>query len=210
MQTKNWLGLVAATALVVITPAGAANAQAVSNFFQKVLGTGDDAPPINYSDRAPLVKPKQFDLPAPGSATTNETDPNWPNDPDEKKRKAAGTTSRALPKNGDGRLSPDEMAAGRVAGAGAVDAPEPFNAAKTSSVPLKPSELWGRRIKTGNEDDTPLVAGQEPPRRSLSDPPDGYRKPLASAPIGGDEPLPSEGNQSTPWYEKIFKTPKMH
>jgi len=210
MQTKNWLGLAAATALIVIAPAGAANAQSVQGFFQKMLGTGDDAPAINYSDRAPLVKPGKLDLPPPGSATTNESDPNWPNDPDEKKRKASGLFPKEKPKNGDGRLSPDEMAAGRVPGAGSPDAPEPFDAAKSSSVPLKPSELLGKRIKTGNDDDTPLVAGQEPPRRSLTDPPDGYRKPLASAPIGGNEPLPSEGNQNTPWYERIFKNPKMH
>jgi hypothetical protein len=102
------------------------------------------------------------------------------------------------------------MAAGRTPGAGQVDSPEPFDAAKTSSVPLKPSELYGKRIKTGDEDDTPLVVGQEPPRRSLTDPPAGYRKPLASAPIGGDEPLPSQANDTVPWYERVFKTPKMH
>ena len=110
MRTKIWLGLAAATALMVIAPAGAANAQSVQGFFQKILGTEDDTPPINYSDRAPLVKPGKLDLPPPGSATTNASDPNWPNDPDEKKRKAAGIIPKTLPKNGDGRLSPEEMA----------------------------------------------------------------------------------------------------
>lgn len=208
MRTQIWLGLAAATALGVMAPIGAANAQsATQSFFQKILGTGDDAPQINYSERAPLVKPGKLDLPPPGSATTNASDPNWPNDPDEKKRKAAGTTSRSLPKNGDGRLSPDEMAAGRIPGAGAVDKPAPFNEAKVSSVPLKPSELQ-KKIDTG-EDNTPLVPGQEPVRRSLTEPPPGYRAPLASAPVNGDEPLPSEGNQPVPWYERIFKTQKV-
>ena len=210
MQTKNWLGLAAATAFIVIAPAGAASAQSVQGFFQKVLGTDDEAPPINYSERAPLVNPKQLDLPPPGTAATNAADPNWPNDPDEKKRKAAGIRPKNIPEHGDGRLSPDEMAAGRTPGAGQVDAPEPFDAAKRSAVPLKPSELYGKRIKTGDEDDTPLVVGQEPARRALTDPPPGYRKPLATAPTGGDEPLPSEGKDSVPWYDRIFKNPKLH
>ncbi len=210
MRTKIWLGLAAATALIVIAPTGSANAQSVQSFFQKILGTGDDAPPINYSDRAPLVKPGKLDLPPPGSATSNETDPNWPNDPDEKKRKAAGIIPRSLPKNGDGRLSPEEMANGKLTGpSAAVSDPNSYRIGNNvGSAPLKPSELQ-KRINTG-EDNTPLVVGQEPQRRALTDPPPGYRKPLASAPIGGDEPLPSEGNQTTPWYERIFKTPKDH
>lgn len=210
MRTKNWLGLAAATAFIVIAPAGAASAQSVQGFFQKMLGTGDEAPPINYSERAPLVKPKQLDLPTPGTAASNASDPNWPNDPDEKKRKSAGIIPKSKPEHGDGRLSPGEMASGQGSGGGQVDSPEPFDAAKSSAVPLKPRDLYGRRIKTGDEDDTPLVVGQEPPRRSLTDPPSGYRKPLASAPIGGDEPLPSQANESTPWYDRIFKTPKTH
>jgi hypothetical protein len=209
MRTKIWLGLAAATALTVMAPAGAANAQSLGqSIWQKMLGTGDDAPAINYSDRAPLVKPNKFDLPPPGSATTNASDPNWPNDPDEKRRKAAGIMPRLLPNNGDGRLSPAEMAAGRVPGAGVVDTPGSANEAKTSSVPLTPRQMQ-QKIDTG-KDDSPLVAGQEPQRRALTDPPSGYRKPLATAPLAGDEPLPSEGNESVPWYQRMFKNPKVH
>jgi hypothetical protein len=209
MRTKIWLGLTAATAAIFMAQAGAAQAQSADSFFQKILGTSDDAPPINYSDRAPLVNPSKIDLPPPGSATSTATDPNWPKDPDEKKRKAAGIIPKTKPERGDGRLSPEEMANGRLDGTSAADsAPEPFNAAKTSSVPLKPIELQ-KKLNLG-EDKTPLVAGQEPPRRSLTEPPPGYRTPLASAPLGGDEPLPSQANESAPWYERIFKTPKSH
>ncbi|WP_448953727.1 hypothetical protein [Labrys neptuniae] len=207
MRTKIWLGLAAATALVALAPTGAANAQSLGqNLFQKMFGTGDDAPPINYSDRAPLVKPGKLDLPPPGTATNSSNDPNWPVDPDEKKRKASGIFPRNKPEHGDNRLPSDEMAV-RTPGAGRVDAPEPFDAAKASSVPLKPSELQ-KRLNLG-EDTTPLVAGQEPRRRSLTDPPTGYRKPLASAPVGGDEPLPSEADKNDTWFNRTFRPQKV-
>lgn len=208
MRIKIWLGLAAATALVALAPAGAANAQSLGqNFFQKMLGTGDDAPAINYSDRAPLAKPGKLDLPPPGTAATSDNDPNWPVDPDYKKRKAAGVIPRSKSEHGDGRLSAEEMAAGRVPGAGVPTEPEPFDAAKASSRALKPSELQ-KRLNLG-EDTTPLAAGVEPPRRSLTEPPPGYRKPLASAPLAGNEPLPSEGNKSESWFDRVFKTPRV-
>jgi hypothetical protein len=214
MRTKIWMGLAAATMLASIASAGTAQAQAVGeNIFQKMFGLSNDQPQINYSERAPLVIPGKTDLRQPKGKKAKNA--NWPVDPDEKKRQEADLPTPLTPKNGDTRMTPDQLrAAGRLPG----DAPAPAedtsmlgrNEAKLSSVPLKPDELRREHLtfKT-NSSNGPLVPGQEPPRQSLIDPPEGFRKPLASAPVDGSEPLPSEAGQDVPWYEKLWKTPKV-
>src|ERR1700757_2713203 len=44
---------------------------------------------IDYRERSPLVVPPKLDLPRPASAAAEKPVPNWPTDPDEKRRKAA-------------------------------------------------------------------------------------------------------------------------
>ena len=43
---------------------------------------------IEYRERSPLVVPPKLDLPPPASADAKDA-PNWPKDPDEKRRKEA-------------------------------------------------------------------------------------------------------------------------
>jgi hypothetical protein len=56
MRTKILMGVAAAAMLATMAPVGGAQAQELSNIFQRMLGTSDDAPQINYSERAPLVQ----------------------------------------------------------------------------------------------------------------------------------------------------------
>jgi hypothetical protein len=212
MRTKILMGVAAVAVLASLALVGGAQAQQLTNIFQRMLGTSDDPPQINYSERAPLVIPGKRDMHQPGVARSADNDPNWPNDPDEKKRKAAGKPDKQKGPN-DVMLRPGEMKGSGVSHgySGDFNSSDSVDQAKASSRALKPSELQ-KRLNFGPDatDNTPLVPGQEPPRRGLTDPPPGYRMPLASAPVGGDEPLPSEEGQDLPWYQRLWKTPKMH
>jgi len=187
-----------------------AQAQSIGqNLFQKLLGTGDDQPAINYSERAPLVIPPKRDMPAPVVKQSEGEDPNWPKDPDENKRRKqqASADSRGPASGNTELLSQDELAVGTRAG-GSADQKN-YSAAERDynhmANPVNPKVL----AKRGNFGPPvePLVPGQEPPRRNLIDPPTGMRTPLATAPLGGDEPLPSEvdADANKPWYQKLWK-----
>ena len=114
--------------------------------------------------------------------------------------------------NGNNLVSPDEMKAGTLRGASAEQfTPMDGREVEHNSRPLKPSELQ-KHLDFGPNatDNTPLVPGREPPRNALTDPPPGYRMPLASAPVDGSEPLPSEADEDKPWYERMWRTTKNH
>jgi hypothetical protein len=195
-----------ALAAALALPAGGAEAQSVPNLFQKILGTGNDQPAINYSERAPLVIPPKRDLPAPGAAAVATEDPDWPKDPDENKRRklAASPDSRGPASSNSELLTRDEMALGTRESTDQRSNYELERESKTMSNPVNPKVL-ARRGSFGAPEE-PLVAGQEPARKSLIDPPTGMRTPLASAPLAGDEPLPSEADAEAnkPWYQKIW------
>src|ERR1700757_439493 len=82
----------------------------------KAIGLPDPDHPeyeINYSERSPLVVPPNRNLPAPIAGDKPPT-PNWPQDPDVKKRQAAAKSDKPLrpvdPVIDDGRpLRPDEL-----------------------------------------------------------------------------------------------------
>ena len=56
--------------------------------------TNMDSKGIDYRERSPLVVPPQLDLPPPAAAASQVNAPNWPKDPDEKRRKAALAAGR--------------------------------------------------------------------------------------------------------------------
>jgi len=95
MRTKILMGVAAAAVLASLAPIGGAQAQQLTNIFQRMLGTCDDAPPINYSERAPLVIPGKRDMRQPGATSSADNDPNWPNDPDEKKAQGRSKARQA-------------------------------------------------------------------------------------------------------------------
>jgi len=199
----------AAATVVVILSAGSAEAQSLGqSLFSKLLGTSDDQPAINYSERAPLVLPPKRELAPPADATALQQDPSWPKDADaEKRRKKASEDSRGPASSNTELATREEMEAGTLRGP-SQDTRSSFQAEqeyKRMSNPVNPKAL--ARSGTFGTPAEPFVAGVEPTRRSLIDPPKGYRAPLATAPLAGNEPLPSEvaAEENKPWYQKVWK-----
>jgi len=211
MRTGILQALAAGALLAVAVPAAPAQAQTLGqSVFSKLLGFGgDEEPAINYSERAPIVIPPKRDLRQPADPTVLSQDPAWPKDPDENKRRKkriAGTAGPASSPNDLVReLTPEELAAGQRVGPSLDTDKRPDGditmERKRLMNPISPYEM--RKTLRLATDDTPLAPGIEPPRRSLTDPPKGLRTPLATAPLGGNEPLPSEAARAAvPWYKR--------
>lgn len=146
----------------------------------KAIGLPDPDHPeyeINYSERSPLVVPPNRNLPAP-IATDKAPAPNWPQDPDLKKRQATTAKSdkpiRAVdPVIEDGRpLRPDEL----------IPKGSPSAASSSPGIESKGgrgvlSFDWFKKEEYGT------FTG-EPPRASLTDPPPGYQTPSPDHPYG--------------------------
>jgi hypothetical protein len=146
----------------------------------KAIGLPDPDHPeyeINYSERSPLVVPPNRNLPAPIAADRPPA-PNWPQDPDLKKRQATKekkpAPASADPVMEEGRpLRPDELI------------PPGSRSSEASSSP-------GIEPKHGNsllnfdwfsKEEYGTFTG-EPPRASLTDPPAGYQTPSPDQPYG--------------------------
>jgi len=145
----------------------------------KAIGLPDPDHPeyeINYSERSPLVVPPNRDLPAP-IATDKPPAPNWPQDPDIKKRQAGKTQKRPLPSDPvmeEGRpLRPDELIPNGAR-----------SGAASSSPGIEPKQGKGL-LNFGwfNKEEYGTFTG-EPPRASLTDPPPGYQTPSPDQPYG--------------------------
>ena len=160
-----------------------------------------EKPRIQYRERAPLVVPPRLDLRDPVSpASVAARDPQWPNDPDvvERKRREADAKNpitemeRSKAPENNPRLSVNELRAGRRPGAGVPTAEDPVVRRGDSSR----EDLWVRPDvlrAQGRPKDEPLVAGVEPDRKSLSEPPTGFRKPQAGASLRRDyDPITRE------------------
>jgi hypothetical protein len=156
----------------------------IGNIMAGIGGTNMENRGIEYRERSPLVVPPKLDLPPPESVKSEIKDPNWPKDPDEKRRKAAiaarkkATTPKSLAEAAR-PLTPDELNAGRTA------AP-----ARTNSDPLQPGDkpnpmmspeqlgytggLLGM-FKGSKPEAVPFTG--EPTRETLTQPPAGYQTP---------------------------------
>ena len=199
----------AAIGLAMALSTGAVQAQSIGqSLFSKLIGGDDDSPAINYSERPPLVLPGQRNvMRTPEDATAVEADPSWPKDPDEKKRKKKAVADGRGPASSNTELlSQDELATGSLQGGRqdrrtAMQMEEEYN---RMSNPISPTKL--RRKGTFGASTEPLTPGVEPPRVKLVEPPPGYRKPLASASLDPDVPLPSEQEALArkPWYQKVW------
>lgn len=145
----------------------------------KAVGLPDPDHPeyeINYSERSPLVVPPNRNLPPP-IATDRSPAPNWPQDPDIKKRQAAKSETILRP-NGDpvmdeGRpLRPDELI------------PKGSHSSAVSSSPgIEPKQRSLFSFDWFNKEEYGTFIG-EPPRASLTDPPPGYQTPSPDQPYG--------------------------
>jgi len=170
------------------SPARAAD-DGYANVFSSVLGavgviSTDKTPDIEYRERPPLVLPPGGALPKPvtgGAARTAA----WPQDPDVLKHRKEAEEARAphtLDRNSNDKgvvLSKAEMLKGRAQGE-PVRPNECGNDGKVRNcMVLNPDvlEAEGERYRALNpEKSDALVAGQEPEREYLTQPPKGYMK----------------------------------
>ncbi|MBR0702293.1 hypothetical protein ML401_04680 [Bradyrhizobium sp. 62B] len=138
---------------------------------------------IEYRERSPLVVPPKLDLPPP--ATEAKAAPNWPKDPEEKRRKEAIAARRKATKETENwqaarQLTPAEMKAGQVAAAPRTSN-DPIQPGTNGNPSLSPAELgfsgglWNM-MKGGNATEEKKFTS-EPPRQSLVEPPAGYQTP---------------------------------
>ncbi|HEX2554161.1 MAG TPA: hypothetical protein VHL98_10685 [Microvirga sp.] len=177
MEAKRIIRAAVMAALLVAASGASAQEEGVA--MKSILGSmgiiPKDRPPIEYRERAPLVVPPKLELRAPldhGSVETRV--PNWPKDPDVVARQRDAADSRKAVRE-NSRLSPDEIQSGRRAQTAGRPIERP-----TEKSTLTPDELRSMDPRTSTK---PVLAGVEPERRSLTEPPSGYRKPASNAPM---------------------------
>ncbi len=141
---------------------------------------------IEYNPRSPLVVPPSPNLQTPEEQSQVAT--NWPNDPDVARRAQEEAREEYLRERAETQdrtrtLTPDELDAwAREAGMRAPDANEAAPGRRTASI-LSPAQLRSRRA-------APPDPNIEPPRRALTQPPEGYRRTVADE--TGQVNLPEE------------------
>ena len=147
---------------------------------------------IEYRERSPLVVPPKLDLPPPASADAKNA-PNWPKDPDERRRKEAiaqrkkaGNRATEYWKNAQ-PLSPAELNANKTAGPDKTVNDPAQPGSNTNHPTMSPAELGytGGLFKMfgGSKNDAKPFTS-EPPRQSLTEPPPGYQTPSSSYAYG--------------------------
>jgi hypothetical protein len=198
---KRIAGLAALGAAVLALSAGGARAQE-GVFMKDMLGKlgviPESKPRIEYRERPALVVPPKASLPPPVGTPIEARNPAWPKDPDVMEQRAqeararlpAGTDERSRMLNeSNATLSVEEIRRGRRPGAGIPTEPELRpNENHRDAYWIPPDVLRKQRLTdTGDE---PLVAGVEPKRKALTDPPTGFRAPSDKAAIRTDfEPV---------------------
>ena len=165
------------------------------NVFSSVLTAvgllkADRSPEIDYRERAPLVLPPKMALAKPVAEGTAHS-AAWPQDPDVLRRRRESEEARAPSLRSLGNphegVSKEELMKGRVAAVNGGDIPE--SAARRAACGnegnqrncalLTPDELRAidERYKAAGLGDKPeVVAGEEPDRQYLTQPPKGYLK----------------------------------
>ena len=172
---------------VMLFPLAVGSAKAQSGILdigKTILGIEDEKPEIDYRPRPPLVVPPKKDLPPPAVPATAKAQA-WPNDPDVAAVKKAEENRKKPVTLQDGITRPltiDEIRAGRVAGAGVPTQPETA-APRNNGAWIPPTELRAIEEKLRLSKAPEVQPGFEPERQYLTDPPKGYRKAAAGAPV---------------------------
>jgi hypothetical protein len=196
---QHRLALLLAVMLIPLAVGPAKAQSGLLDLGKTILGIEDEKPEIDYRPRPPLVVPPKKDLPPPTAPATAKAQA-WPNDPDVAALKKA-EENRKKPvamENGLTRpLSIDEIRAGRVAGAGVPTQPE-TTAPRNASAWIPPSELRAIEEKLKLTKAPELQPGFEPERQYLTDPPKGYRKAAAGAPMVAPKQAPVIEEDSGP------------
>jgi hypothetical protein len=200
-------GFSAIFALAALTALGASPARAQSpqedtNPVNSMLGFfgmqfDKDKEEIDYRARAPLVIPPKLDLPRPKQVAHN---PDWPKDPQvEERRHAAVAAQRPAPQpgvNARPELSAAELQQTRGESTNAGPSSECQAGAGTPICLYTPWEILQKVTSGGKTIDTAEV-GVEPPRKYLTEPPAGYRRPTAAA-NATNEPVREAPDESDP------------
>lgn len=183
--------------LAASSPAFAQEGILFQRLFQGMMGRGEED--IDYRERPPLVVPPSAALPRPQDSASAR-DAAWPNDPDVAARREAARAS--LIPNADNekfknnpRLSQEELRRGRtVRNNGAPVTSEEHSNYNNQIQPIR----IGRDLasRSNRDAENTLTYGSEPARRTLSEPPTGYRRPAGSAPLGPGQSGPEEDKQA--------------
>lgn len=156
----------------------------IDNLMSGLGGKSMEKPGIEYRERSPLVVPPKLDLPPPASEA--KAAPNWPKDPDERRRKEAIAARKKAnkpkePWQAAQPLTPAELNAGRTAAAPRTNN-DPIQPGTNNTNPtLSPAQLgytgglW--HMITGSNSPESKQFTTEPPRQSLIEPPPGYQTP---------------------------------
>ncbi|MBR0830962.1 hypothetical protein JQ596_36195 [Bradyrhizobium manausense] len=160
----------------------------IDNLMSGIGAKSMEKPGVDYRERSPLVVPRKLDLPPPASEQANAA-PNWPKDPDEKRRKEAAAQRKKAntgnkvqqPWEAAQPLSPSELDKGRTttASRGTRDPLPPGT--NTSNPTMSPQELGYTggimgMFKSSSATEQKTFTS-EPPRQSLVEPPAGYQTP---------------------------------
>jgi hypothetical protein len=154
----------------------------IDNLMSGLGAKSMQKPGIDYRERSPLVVPPKLDLPPPAEAEAKAA-PNWPKDPDEKRRKEAAADRKKqrklTPQESARALSPSELNAVKTPAA-TREVGDSIQPGVTSNPSMSPSQLgysgslFG--MFKGNSGEEKKFTS-EPPRGSLVDPPPGYQTP---------------------------------
>ena len=191
------------------------------NVFSSVLETvgvlkHDESPDIDYRERAPLVLPPKMALQKPLPESTRTA--AWPQDPDVLRRRRAEAEARApsilgLRGNHTETASGEELRRAGISG-------EPNETATRANrcgakgnqrgcLVLSPDQLAEEDARAkaagfGGDDKTELVAGQEPERLYLTQPPKGYLKATKTVKATTEAPV-IKLDQARPSSELVYK-----
>jgi hypothetical protein len=172
-----------------------------------LMGGKDLEPSIDYRARGRLVLPPKMVLPPPGSADATKS-ATWPVDPDvERVRKAKEDRLKILRAQSDtqtlrdgSRLTPEQLRADKtMPGEGGPHAHCTSRSQGCTSVPFR--NVW-ESIGLMKEDE--VVAGEEPDRDWLTDPPKGFRIPTTTTSTkfdSGDAKKPRDNDPRAALYK---------
>lgn len=164
----------------------------------------DVTPDIDYRERPPLVLPPKMTLEKPVPEGAGKT-AAWPQDPDVIAARKAAAAARApmanILGNPDLKSSHDEQMRGRIAGTDSADIPESAlrhdrcgnNGNGKNCLVVSPDELKAmndRYQASGLAEKKDIVAGEEPERVYLTQPPKGYLKVTKTVKATTEAPKP--------------------
>jgi hypothetical protein len=196
---QHRLALLLAVMLIPLAVGPAKAQSGLLDLGKTLLGMEDEKPEVDYRPRPPLVIPPKKDLPPPAAPATAKAQA-WPNDPDIAALKKAEENRKKPVTLQEGYTRPltiDEIRAGRVAGAGVPTQPD-TSTARNASAWIPPSELRAIEEKLKLSKAPELQPGFEPERQYLTDPPKGYRKAAAGAPVVAPKQAPVIEEDSGP------------